>query len=73
MLYLKLYQGVSFILTPLPLLVALSFLAGMLSLFMGLLAEIGIRTYFESQNQKIYMIDRMVNFDSPLARDRKVA
>ncbi len=56
-LYLKLCIGVSFILTPLPLLTVLCLLTGVLSILLGLLAELVVRTYFESQNKSIYMIE----------------
>ncbi|MEN8236175.1 MAG: glycosyltransferase family 2 protein [Pseudomonadota bacterium] len=55
--YLKIFVGTSFILTPLPLLTALCFLTGITSILMGLLAELVVRTYFESQNKDIYLID----------------
>lgn len=62
MLYLKFAEGVSMILTPLPLLAALTFLAGIMSVLMGLLAEILIRTYFESQQRATYIVRELVNF-----------
>src|SRR5262245_25008392 len=55
-LYLKLFKGVSMILTPLPLLAALTFLVGFVSLLMGLLAEMLVRTYFESQGRASYFV-----------------
>lgn len=60
MLVLKLGWGVSMILTPLPVLVSLTFLAGVMGLLMGLLAEVLVRTYFESQDRKSYVIARVV-------------
>ncbi len=60
MLVLKLGWGVSMILTPLPVLVGLTFLAGVMGLLMGLLAEVLVRTYFESQGRKSYVIARVV-------------
>jgi glycosyltransferase involved in cell wall biosynthesis len=62
MLYLKVFKGVSMILTPLPLLTALTFLVGFMSLLMGLLAEILVRTYFESQDRRAYAIRELINF-----------
>ena len=53
---LKLFRGTSLILTPLPLLAAMLFLIGCSSLLMGLLAEIMMRTYFESQDRKPYHV-----------------
>jgi glycosyltransferase involved in cell wall biosynthesis len=55
-LYLKLARGVSFILTPLPLLCVLLLMLGFLSILMGFLAEILTRTYYESQGKPTYLI-----------------
>lgn len=55
-LYLKLYKGISLISTPLPLLITLVFITGLLCLLMGLLAEIIMRTYYESQQKKSYSV-----------------
>ncbi|MCP4330240.1 MAG: glycosyltransferase family 2 protein [Alphaproteobacteria bacterium] len=63
MFYLKFVEGISFILTPLPVLSAVIFLAGIMSLMMGLLAEMLVRTYFESQHRPAYLVRRKVNFD----------
>ena len=56
MIYFKFWGGKSFIQTPLPQLVVLFAMIGILSLFMGFLAEILMRTYYESQNKKSYQI-----------------
>jgi dolichol-phosphate mannosyltransferase len=64
MLYLKYGEGVSFILTPLPILVAMLFLVGVVSIMMGLLAEIMSRTYFESRGHPAYNIRDKVNFET---------
>mgnify|MGYP001194873405 CR=1 FL=1 len=50
MLYFKYFGGKSFIETPLPELTILFFMIGTLSIFIGLIAEIIIRTYFSSYN-----------------------
>ena len=62
MLYLKIFEGISMILTPLPLLTALTFLVGFMSLLMGLLAEMLVRTYFESQGRAAYHVRELINF-----------
>jgi glycosyltransferase involved in cell wall biosynthesis len=62
MFYLKFVKGVSMISTPLPLLTALTFLVGFMSLLMGLLAEMLVRTYFESQGRSAYRIRELINF-----------
>ena len=46
----------SFIQTPLPLLAVMFFVVGILCILLGLLAELSIRTYYESQNKKTYKI-----------------
>ena len=56
MIYFKFWGGKSFIQTPLPQLVILFAMIGILSLFMGFLAEILMRTYYESQDKKSYQI-----------------
>lgn len=56
MSYLKFVHGISMILTPMPTLAAMFVILGMQSLMLGLLAELVIRTYHESQNKKIYLV-----------------
>ncbi len=63
MIWLKLGNGVSMILTPLPLFSAMTFLVGIMSILMGLLAEILVRTYFESQQRTAYDVRSLVNFE----------
>jgi dolichol-phosphate mannosyltransferase len=60
---LKLFTGLSLIQTPLPLLAAMLFLIGCVSVLMGLLAEIMMRTYFESQGSRPYLIRSRYNFE----------
>jgi len=60
-LYLKFFEHTSFISTPLPLLVALSFITGVMSILMGLIAEIIMRTYYESQGKQVYLVRDTVN------------
>jgi len=62
-LYLKYVEGVSFILTPLPLLTVLTFITGVMSILMGLLAEIIMRTYHESQDKPVYLVKNTINVD----------
>jgi glycosyltransferase involved in cell wall biosynthesis len=54
--YLKYFESTSFIQTPLPLLVVLLTLTGGMSILMGLLAEIIMRTYYESQGKAVYLV-----------------
>ena len=65
MLILKFVYGVSMILTPLPNLSALFVILGMQSLMLGLIAELVIRTYHESQNKKIYLVRQRYSSDTP--------
>ncbi|MCA8903271.1 MAG: glycosyltransferase family 2 protein [Hyphomonas sp.] len=53
---LKFFAGTSLILTPLPLLAAMLFLIGCMSILMGLLAEMVMRTYFESHGRRPYVV-----------------
>ena len=62
LLYLKIFKGVSMILTPLPLLVALTFLVGFMSILMGLLAEMLVRIYFDSEGRAPYHVRELINF-----------
>lgn len=59
-IYLKIFKGISFILTPLPLLCVLLLMLGSLSILMGFLAEILTRTYYESQGKPIYHIKEII-------------
>jgi dolichol-phosphate mannosyltransferase len=63
-LALKLFGGTSLIQTPLPLLSAMLFLIGCISILMGLLAEMMMRTYFEAQGRAPYFIRERINFGS---------
>jgi glycosyltransferase involved in cell wall biosynthesis len=59
-IYLKLARGVSFILTPLPLVCVLLLMLGFISILMGFLAEILTRTYYESQGKPTYLIKETI-------------
>ena len=60
-IYLKYFEGTSFILTPLPLLCVFLLLSGFLSILMGFLAEILTRTYYESQGKPTYQIKEIIS------------
>jgi dolichol-phosphate mannosyltransferase len=62
-LFMRIFFHVSLILTPLPLLSALLFLVGMMSILMGLVAEMMVRTYYESQGARAYLVRELINFD----------
>jgi glycosyltransferase involved in cell wall biosynthesis len=63
MMALKLFEGVAIISTPLPLVTVMAMLTGLSSILMGLVAEMIVRTYFESQHRPHYMIRERINFD----------
>jgi glycosyltransferase involved in cell wall biosynthesis len=54
--YYKFFGNKSFIETTLPLLFVMSFITGAMCLLMGLLAELLVRTYYESQDKKTYSV-----------------
>jgi glycosyltransferase involved in cell wall biosynthesis len=60
-LFLKFAKGMSMIVTPLPLFSALTFLIGVVSILLGLLAEMIVRTYFESQQRAAYHVRNTLN------------
>jgi glycosyltransferase involved in cell wall biosynthesis len=63
--WLKLFESISLIQTPLPMLAVMLFAIGVLSFLMGLLAEMLNRTYHESQAKPVYRIARIVRSDQP--------
>ncbi len=56
-------QGESFIRTPLPVLAVVMFAVGIQFILMGLLAEMLVRTYHESQAKAIYVVRERVGFE----------
>jgi len=60
-LYYKLAGLKDFVQTPLPLVTVMFTLVGALSLLMGLLAELVIRTYYESQDKRPYLVAEELN------------
>jgi len=64
----KLFDDTSFIQTPLPLLSVMAFITGVLSILMGLLAELLVRTYYESQQRRPYALKHARNL-APVARE----
>src|SRR5678815_1896338 len=68
--YFKYFGGKSFIETPLPTLVAITFITGCMCFLMGLLAELITRTYHESQDKMTYLIARTRNVSQSPRRSR---
>jgi glycosyltransferase involved in cell wall biosynthesis len=62
-IYLKLFRGISFVQTPLPLMSLTAGMIGILCILMGLLAELLTRTYHESQDKPVYLIRATKNLD----------
>ena len=65
---LKLY-GTSFILTPLPVIAIVMLAISMQFFLMGLLAELLVRTYHESQDKAIYAVRERIGFQKQLSAD----
>jgi len=59
---LKITQIRDFVATPLPVLTALFTIVGVQLVVMGILAEMIMRTYYESQDKKSYIIKEKINF-----------
>lgn len=55
-IYLKVFEGESFIRTPVPLLVVFTAMTGIVCILLGLLAEILMRTWHESQDKTVYEV-----------------
>jgi len=59
---LKIFYGTSFILTPLPLITIVMLAISVQFFLMGLLAELLVRTYHESQDKAIYAVREKIGF-----------
>jgi glycosyltransferase involved in cell wall biosynthesis len=62
-IYYKIFGEKSFIETPLPLIFVMASITGIMCILMGLLAEIIMRTYYESQGKPVYLIDECRNLE----------
>ncbi len=60
--YLRLFHHMSLITTPLPTLAALLIIVGVQFIGMGILAEILMRVYYESQKKTPYIVKDTINF-----------
>ncbi len=58
---LSIVRHKDFVETPLPTIMAMLIVVGIMLIMIGLLAEIMIRTYFENQNRKSYRIKEKIN------------
>src|SRR5688572_9440814 len=61
--FLKLFYGTSFILTPLPIIAVVMLAISVQFFLMGLLAELLVRTYHESQDKAIYAVREKIGFE----------
>jgi len=64
-LFLKIVHRADFVQTPLPILSVVMFAVGVQFLLMGLLAEMLVRTYHESQAKAIYAVRERLGFKNP--------
>jgi glycosyltransferase involved in cell wall biosynthesis len=61
--FLKIFHRADFVQTPLPILSIVMFAVGVQFLLMGLLAEMLVRTYHESQAKRIYAVRERLGFN----------
>ncbi|HYG10707.1 MAG TPA: glycosyltransferase family 2 protein [Pyrinomonadaceae bacterium] len=64
-LFLKLVHKADFVQTPLPILAIVMFAVAIQFFLMGLLAEMSVRTYHESQSKAIYAVRERIGFEKP--------
>jgi len=69
-LFLKLTHKADLIQTPLPVLAIVMFAVGIQFILMGLLAEMLVRTYHESQSKRIYAVREMIGFEKRVTSDK---
>ena len=68
----KVYGPKTFVETPLPVLTVMFFLAGIVSIMQGLVAEMVMRTYYESQHKTTYLLGEVRRGRAPAdGRDRR--
>lgn len=60
-IFFKIFHSISFILTPLPLLAVFFSMTGIICIFIGLIAELQSRIYFESIGRPAYLIKKKYN------------
>lgn len=61
MLYYKITGQKDFVQTPLPVITAMFFIMGVIMILMGVLAELVVRTYYESQGKTTFTVRERVN------------
>lgn len=70
---LKVFSDVSFVSTPLPLMTTLFFSMTVLCVFFGVTAELLVRTYFESQDRRVYWVRQVVVGDADPSKEEDPA
>jgi glycosyltransferase involved in cell wall biosynthesis len=68
-IFLKVFHKADFVQTPLPILAIVMFAVGIQFLLMGLLAEMLVRTYHESQEKSIYAVREKIGFKESVNRE----
>lgn len=61
--YYKLTNQKDFVETPLPVISSVFFIVGILMILIGIVAEILMRTYFESQNKQPFIVNEIINLN----------
>lgn len=62
-IYLKFWAGISFIQTPLPLLVVMAAITGVMCVLLGLVAEMVTRNWHESRHKETYIVGETRNLE----------
>ena len=60
--YFKITGQKDFVQTPLPVITAMFFIVGILMILLGIITEVQMRTYYESQNKEPYLVKEKINF-----------
>lgn len=63
--YFKIMGQKDLVETPLPTIASMFFIVGIQLILMGVMAEILMRTYYESQHKTTYTVKELINFDEP--------
>jgi len=69
-LYRKIFWDESLILTPLPTMTLFSFFFGIMFILMGMLAELLMRVYYESQNKSTYILKETLEGSDESGKER---
>ncbi len=72
MIFIRYAYNTHFTDTPMPVLTAMFFMIGIQFILMGLLAELLMRTYHESQGKRTYVINRMLENESGAAESAQI-